>query len=311
MNRSEIEHGERSEPRYVSTATVADALGVSVTTVKRWVDDGVLPAHRTAGGHRKLLVADVYRLVRSGSLPYSDLTRLIPTASAEVEPADAVRQRLIAAINAEDHDLVRTILLAAYRNGMPMAELADRVIAPAFAHVGHSWQAGNLTVSAEHRITQACVATLYELRAELRVHADPDRPVAVGGAPEHDHYILPTLLAKLTLLEGGWDAINLGPHTPMSALVTTLDDVRPTLVWLSVTHLADPERFADEYTDFFRRAETAGVAVAIGGQGLGEALRGRLPYTTFGDGLGQLASFAKTLRRPPPRPKRGRPPLHG
>ncbi len=311
MNRTEFQSGERSETRYVSTATVADALGVSVTTVKRWVDDGVLPAHRTAGGHRKLLVADVYRLVRAGSLPYSDLTRLIPTAPAEVEPADAVRQRLIAAVNAEDHDLIRTILLAAYRNGTPMDVLADRVIAPAFAHVGHSWEAGKMTVSAEHRITQACVATLYELRAELRVNTDPDRPVAVGGAPEHDHYVLPTLLAKLTLLEGGWDAVNLGPHTPMSAFAAALDDLRPALVWVSVTHLTEPQRFADEYTAFFRRAEERGVAVAIGGQGLGGALRASLPYTTFGDGLGQLAAFAKTLRRPPPRAKRGRPPLHG
>ena len=296
------------EDRYASPATVASALGVSVTTVKRWVDDGILPAHRTAGGHRKLLMVDVLRVVREGQLPQADLTKLIPRSDDTPDQFEELLKLFHQAIAQSNTEQIRDLIIGAYKNGQSIEAIADRLIMPGMKFIGHEWSKGRVEVFEEHRLTQSVIASLFELRAYLRHQAGKDRPVAVGGAPEHDQYIIPTLLAKLTLLDAGWDAINLGPNTPMSALLQAMEDLKPSLIWLSVSHIQNQDQFISEYTELFRVADAAGVSVAIGGRVLQTALRQQMNYTMFADGMTQLATFARTLNRRAPVPTRSRKP---
>src|ERR1700677_2836976 len=119
------------ETQYISTRRAADALGVSISTVKRWVDDGVLPAHRTAGGHRKLLRAEVLALARQGELPHSDLTGL-SVASFGDQPLDlqSISAALLTAVLHGDAIQVSALIRRAYHSGAAIETLADQVIAP-------------------------------------------------------------------------------------------------------------------------------------------------------------------------------------
>src|SRR5690348_15697081 len=130
------------EPRYLSTADVARALGVGVSTVKRWVDEGVLPAHKTAGGHRKLLRAEVLALARQGDLPRGDLAALSAAWSGRPgNGLEAVESALVEALVQGRGAEVSGIVRRAYGSGAAIETLADRVIAPAMAKVGHDWEA--------------------------------------------------------------------------------------------------------------------------------------------------------------------------
>ncbi len=306
VNRADPHDRGADKHRYVSTSQAAEALGVSVTTVKRWVDDGILPAQRTVGKHRKLLLADVQRMVREGNLSQTNSSPAVPTSSPEQNEPERLQEELIRAARDGNTDRVRHLILSGYRNSMAIETLADSVIAPTLHQIGHDWETGSVDVVSEHRATQACVSALYELRALLRSSPEKGRPVAVGGAPEHDHFLLPTLLAKLTLLESGWDAINLGPHTPMSAFQTALDQLCPALIWVSVTWVETPDAFLRDYNAFYHEAEARGVAVVVGGQGLIPELRSRMGYTSFGDRLMHLAAFSRSVYRRPPQLHRGR-----
>jgi MerR family transcriptional regulator, light-induced transcriptional regulator len=293
---------------YLSTVQAAEALGVSVSTVKRWVDEGVLPAHRTAGGHRKLLRVEVLALARQGELPRGDLAALGATSARDPDQVlELTATSLLDALRQGQAVEVSAIIRRAYNSGVAVETLADRVIAPVMVKVGHDWESARIDVWEEHRGTQLCAAALYDLKDELETRAEQNRPVAVGGAPEGDPYLLPTLLAQLVLLDAGWEAVQLGPNTPLPSLARAVQELRPRLLWLSISYLADVPAFIRQYKDLYRVVEPEGVAVAIGGRGLVESIRSAIPYTTHGDGLSHLAAFARVVHPRPKPPRRGRP----
>jgi methanogenic corrinoid protein MtbC1 len=160
----------------------------------------------------------------------------------------------------------------------------------------------------EHRASQLCASTLFELKHVLETRAARQRPRAVGAAPEGDQTVLGTLLAQMVLLDNGWDAVNLGPHTPLKSLALAINELQPKLAWLSISHCEDVDSFRRDYASLYQQAQATGVAVVIGGRALVEPLRSTLPYTAYGDGLATLAAFAKSLHPRPKRPRRGRPP---
>lgn len=52
---------------YCTTREAAKVLGVTLRTAQLWVDSGILEAWKTEGGHRRISVASVQRLLHSGT----------------------------------------------------------------------------------------------------------------------------------------------------------------------------------------------------------------------------------------------------
>ncbi len=177
-----------------------------------------------------------------------------------------------------------------------MAVIADDLIAPAMHSIGHLCESGALDVSEEHRATQLCAGALHELRAVMLERATTKGALtAVGGAPEGDYYVLASLLAEMVLLESGWNVINLGAHTPMSALTTALRRWRPALVWLSISHLPAGSRFVHEFADFCHIVRRQNTATIVGGRALTGELQMSLPCAAFGAKMAHLGQLARSL----------------
>src|SRR4051794_11718431 len=108
------EHAPDAGNRYVSTAEVAQALGIGISTVKRWVDQGILPAHKTAGGHRKILLSDAARVVRAGNFPRVDLGRLgLAAAGRELADPKSMSAAVLAALRRGEAEELKALFQGA------------------------------------------------------------------------------------------------------------------------------------------------------------------------------------------------------
>ena len=296
------------ESNFLSTAQVAQILGVSVASIKRWVDDGTLPAYKTNGGHRRLLLGDVRHFARSHEFPQADLQRLGFISEDEIRNGSLDWKVVYDLLLECDSEKVRELLLSNYHAGILLEELADRILAPALTQIGQDWEVGKIDVYQEHQATRICEEVLFEIKSVVGSCSE-DAPLAIGAAPEWDPTVIPNLIIQMVLLENGWDAINLGPSTPLMSLEKVVRDRQPKLLWLSMSHpVSDKLSFIEQFHRLHEAAEANKTAVAIGGRALTQEWRSTLPYTFFGDGISHLSRFARSLLPNSKRRPKGRKP---
>ena len=281
--------------RDLKTRKVAELFGVSVSTVKRWVDSEKLPARRTPGGHRLFSAAKVARFAAEHGLAIA-AKREDGEAGIEDRGRAALGtwEDLADALSRGRSRAARHLIIEQSRRIGDPAELADHWIRPAMASIGRAWERRAIEIYQEHHATRTVEAALQEL---LRAQSPPrpDRPLAIGATPEGDFYSVSGLLCELTLRSIGWDAINLGPNLPVDSLGRAVLEHRPRLVWLSISHLNDRETFLRQYSAFYRSIAETGAAVILGGPALCPALRSRMVAASLGDRMSHLREFALRL----------------
>lgn len=269
----------------LSTRDLADALGVSESSLKRWIDSGKITATRTEGGHRRVAVSEAMRFIRASRAPVArpELLDL-----REVYAARSSGRDLTSYLIDGDDAAARGWLLARYLDGQTIAELADGPIRSAMTQLGDLWRHDEEGIFVEHRATDICLRGIAQLRALLPA-LDDTAPLALGAAPAGDPYLIPSQLAAMVLIEAGVRAINLGPDTPVVALSRAIAHHRPRLVWLSISVALTPAR-ARSLSRWLAELP-ASIAVAVGGQQV-MTLRSLPPRVRRVHAMSELADVA-------------------
>lgn len=247
----------------LSSAEVAQILGVSAASIKRWADAGALPCVRTAGQHRRFRrdAVDHFRAAQdSEAAPVASAPAAIGgrDASAWVDELLDARPPLM---------LEATLLTERAELGC-WWRVCER-LGPALGELGLRWQRGDISVTDEHRASERLSRALSRL-GDWMPAAIPakDAPQCLLAAAEGDEHTLGLSLVEVCLRERGWQPNWIGRSAPIADVVAAITDARPQMVALSAsassTDRGDLARQAARIGDACR---DVGAELVLGGSG--------------------------------------------
>ncbi len=277
----------------LTTRTLAAAIGVSESSIKRWADEGLIQAARTAGGHRRIPLTEAVRFVRESgaAVVHPELLGLEQPAAA-VTPADPGEELFTHLRNGEEiaaGKLVRALL----GSGMSIADVLDGPLRTAMHRIGELWRHESDGLLVEHRATDIVIRILNSLRSSLPQHTAG--PVAVGCAPSGDPYVIPSLAVATVLAADGWRPVNFGPDTPLESLARAADWLAPRLIWISCTVGPLSRSRLEQVVDVARAVAASRVEVVVGGQAVGPSTFPKLANLRVLSSVGDMAAWARTL----------------
>lgn len=289
---------ELKQKKTFSPKQVSRAIGVSEASIKRWCDKGILVFSKTAGGHRRLPLHVVLDFVRENdfSLVQPEVLDLPAAVGSGERTIEQASRCYVAALEEGDESKCLQIVMDMRIAGHDMATIGDQVIAKAFHALGQRWEHGDVAVYQERRGVEITRLALMRLKDTLPPH-DGMAPLAVGGTLSGDAYSLPSQLGELVLLELGWQARFMGCGLPAQTLAQAVEDLRPRVLWLSVSHVDDNDAFVKDYQHLHEVCVRRHCAVVVGGRALKEPVRQAIEYASFGDNMRHLLAFAQSLYR--------------
>lgn len=286
----------------LSPKELAQAIGVSESSLKRWADGGRVRVSRTAGGHRRITLAEAIRFVRESRAPVvrPDILGLADVALAvregDAATAGSLADQLYRYLSEGRAREARGLLTAAYLDGESMAAICDGPLRTAMTRLGDLFRHDERGVFIEHRATDIAIQAVQHLRTLIEVPAGA--PVAVGGGIANDPYVLPPLVGALVLEAEGVQAVNLGPNTPNDALLRAVEQHEAMLAWLSITAPASMSWLVDQVGQMAGLLAARRVRLMVGGQQVDALLdlQSRHANLTLGRSMSDLVAEVRRVR---------------
>ena len=233
----------------ITISHAAQLLGVSPSSLKRWVDEGEIRCVRTKGGHRRF-----------------DRTELVRFRDTRHGRKDDLEARLLGQLLSDPAQwFIQPILLEA-RNALGSWSRVADMLGELIQDIGDRWGRGVCDVHSEHAASHGLEQALTICGGTLP--AAPTSPCCMLATVEGDNHTLGLSLLELCAREAGWATRWLGAPTPTVELVTAIEEVKPAVVAVSASAYSDDARvLAGHVRKIGRACKRSGCGLLLGGKG--------------------------------------------
>lgn len=264
----------QTDVNYFNSKDVAKMLGVNVSSIKRWTDEGKLECIKTAGGHRKFILQHLASFIESHKKDNSRVN-LFPLESE----SDLLISHYILKGNYEylqkyviekamecQRKKVQQVLNGLYLAQYPLHEIYDKLLTPVFHKIGDHWFKNKISVIQEHFASQAILDCVIRLQGIIKIPTKKiGNAICLNFATDLHDIVLKMVDHILELR--GFNVLYAGSNTPLFEIEKVFENFNPERVYISSTVVLDPVIIQQEFDKLCEFSKRYGAKIYIGGVG--------------------------------------------
>ena len=268
--------------RYLNSNDVAEILGINISTLKRWTENGTIGCSKTAGGHRKFTmqhVRDYYKSNKNSDRSMGlGLERLEHKTIYELlnKSNYAELAKILADSSLESNEVsVNNIINGAYMKGIKASLICDEIIEPGSIIVENALRQEYIS-HVEAFISRKLITRSVESLNQSKPNGSFNGKTALCVNFEDNLPDLGVVMSEIVLRHNGYNVLNTGSHAELGNLQGVIEKKNVNLL---VFYLCDMQccmatvkdnlsKTASQVKSIVTLANKLKVKVIFGGSGI-------------------------------------------
>ena len=263
-----------SEIHFLNSEEAARVLGVNVSSIKRWTDEGKLECIRTIGGHRKFQLDHLGSFLDKNKKKASKLNVFTVESSLDLElnyqilkgNFEYLRSYIITQAIKSNRVNVQKVLTALYLSQYALYQIYDNLLTPVLHEIGNRWRKNKLSIIEEHIAAQIIRDAIIRLQGIITLPSKKIGSALCLNLSSELHDISLKMVQNILELRG-FKTYYSGQKTPYFDLEQMLTKLHLDRLYIASTMIMDIDENQEEINVLYNLCENNSIGIFVGGTG--------------------------------------------